>query len=119
RRDRVDDADAARNHLGQHRLEDDVVVPADEPELDLAAVELGSEKPLQRQRRVDAAEASAKHEDAHRARGCHACPPIFLDALPGAPPSASTATTSSSVGDVRRRRVSGPESPAPSPMTLP
>src|SRR2546425_3849890 len=32
RRDRVEDPDTPRDHLRQHRLEDDVIVAADEPE---------------------------------------------------------------------------------------
>src|SRR3989441_10788173 len=51
--------------LRQHRLEDDVIVAADEPELDAAVPELALEKLLEGQRRIDAAEAAAEDEDPH------------------------------------------------------
>src|SRR5437660_327940 len=64
RRDRVEDPDTAGDHLGEHRLEDDVVVAADEPELDAAVPDLALQDLLEGQRRVDAAEATAEDEDA-------------------------------------------------------
>src|SRR5204862_4016623 len=64
RRDRVEEADAAGDDLGQHRLEHDVVVAADEPELDAATPDLALQKLLERQRRVDASEAAAEDKNA-------------------------------------------------------
>ena len=78
RGDRVHDPDAARDHLGEHRLEDDVVVPADEPELHFAAVELTPEQLLERQRGVDAAEAATEDDDARGSCACHRLPPEAL-----------------------------------------
>jgi hypothetical protein len=63
-RDGVEDTDAPRHHLGQHGLEGQVVVPAHEGDLDLAALELALEELLERERRVHAAEAAAQDEDA-------------------------------------------------------
>ncbi len=74
RRDRVDDADAAGDYLWEHRLEDHVVVAVDEPELDAAASQFTPEELLERQRRVDAAEAAAKDEDSNGPVS-HAAPP--------------------------------------------
>src|SRR5256885_334518 len=73
RRDRVEDSDTAGDHLGEHRLEDDVVVAADEPELDAAVPDLALQELLEGQRRVDAAEATAEDEDADGSIS-HSCP---------------------------------------------
>src|SRR2546422_2795553 len=77
RRDRVEDSDTAGDHLGEHRLKDDVVVAADEPELDAAVPDLALQELLEGQRRVDAAEATAEDEDAGGPIS-HACPPWYL-----------------------------------------
>src|SRR5262249_27200427 len=63
-RDRVEDPDASRYDFGQHGLEGQVVVPADQPDLDVAAAKLALQKLLQRERRVDAPKASTKDQDA-------------------------------------------------------
>jgi hypothetical protein len=60
RRDRVEDSDAPRNDLRQHRLKHKVVLLADQPHLDARIV---SQKLLERDGRVDAAEAPADDED--------------------------------------------------------
>src|SRR2546430_8274675 len=77
RRDRVEDSDTAGDHLGEHRLKDDVVVAADEPELDAVVPDLALQELLEGQRRVDAAEATAEDEDAGGPIS-HACPPCYL-----------------------------------------
>src|SRR2546430_8312726 len=88
RRDRVEDSDTAGDHLGEHRLKDDVVVAADEPELDAAVPDLALQELLEGQRRVDAAEATAEDEDADGSIS-HACPPWYLtQRSPRAPPRA-------------------------------
>src|SRR2546430_17051190 len=74
RRDRVEDSDTAGDHLGEHRLEDDVVVAADEPELDAAVPDLALQDLLEGQRRVDPPEATPEGEDADGPAG-HARPP--------------------------------------------
>ena len=70
-RDRVEDADAPRHDFGQHGLESQVVVPADQPDLDLAAAELALEELLQRERRVDASKASTQNQDSRDPIRCH------------------------------------------------
>ena len=73
RRDGVQDPDAPRDHLRQHRLEHDVVVAAHQPQLDLAARELGLEELLEGQGRVDTAEAAAQDQDPGRPCASHPC----------------------------------------------
>src|SRR2546425_7459525 len=70
------------DHLRQHRLEDDVIVAADEPELDAAFAELALEKLLEGQRRIDAAETAAEDEDphAHTSKTRPAARPVRLPA---------------------------------------
>src|SRR5262245_39113255 len=88
--DRVEQADRAGDDLGQHRLEHEVVLAADQPELDVATSNVGLQKLLERQRCVDAAEAAAENEDprwpAHDAS----------DDASGAPVSSSTAASAGS-----------------------
>jgi hypothetical protein len=65
-RDRIRDTDGSRDDLGQHRLEDNVVLAAHEPQFDVAAGDLFREQLLERQRRIHTAEAAAEDENARR-----------------------------------------------------
>src|SRR6266481_6374790 len=81
RRDGVDDPDAPGDDLGQHRLEDQVVVATHEPDLHLAALDLAGELLLQRHSRVDPPEPAAEDQDSRgRDRvACHHGPHGTLD----------------------------------------
>src|SRR5207247_4816075 len=65
RGDRVEQADASRDHLRQHRLEGEVVLPAHERDLDVV---LAPEQLLERRGRVDPPEAPADDKHARRTR---------------------------------------------------
>src|SRR5688500_10796160 len=64
RGDRVEGANAAGDHLREHRLEHHVVLASDQPQLHLAAPDLLPEELLERERGVDAPEAAAEDQDA-------------------------------------------------------
>ena len=68
RRDDVEKADAAGDDFGEHGLEDEVVVLADQPDLDAGIL---LEELLELHGGVDAAEATAEDQDARTAAGCH------------------------------------------------
>ena len=63
RGDRVHEANAARNHFREHRLEDHVVLSIDQRELDGPTSEVTPEELFQGQCRIDPAEAAAQDED--------------------------------------------------------
>jgi len=100
RRDGVQEADAPRDHLGQHGLEDHVVVAVHERELDGPAPQLGRQPLLEGQGRVDPAEAAAEDQDPC---GCsaHDPPQRSYGVRPAAARTSSRTFRSASVTEVR------------------
>ena len=75
RGDRVEEADAPRDHFRQHGLEDHVVLAADQPQLHRPLAQLAREALLEGERGVHAAEAAPQDQDACRLRRLHASRP--------------------------------------------